>query len=273
MQLDRSNISNALSDTLTEDLGISKDDVNFGNQLQMIGIIVAEIPSNLLLQKLGAPIWLTGQVLLWGSVAFAQAWVTGKSSFYATRFLLGLLEGGYVPGGQYMLALFYRKRELALRTAVFYFGNYIATATGSLIAAGLLKMAGLQGMSGWQWLFLGESTTAVCSMDAANTSTVEGCFTFVIFIAFVLLLPRSPTHTRPIHGGFDLFTEKEKLIMTHRIAFDDDTRSEERARILCSDFCWRCLCNHRQPQMDPLWLVYHVGCGECADTGVERCLA
>ncbi|KAH6957832.1 major facilitator superfamily domain-containing protein [Ilyonectria sp. MPI-CAGE-AT-0026] len=154
LQLDRSNISNALTDTLTTDLGITSDDVNLGSQLMLIGIIVAEIPSNVLLQKLGAPIWLTFQMFVWGLIALTQAWCTNIHSFYATRFLLGLFEGGYIPGAQYMLALFYTRKELASRIAIFYFGNYSATATGSLIAAGVLQMAGINGLSGWQWLFI-----------------------------------------------------------------------------------------------------------------------
>lgn len=154
LQLDRSNIGNALTDTITTDLGITSDDVNLGSQLMLTGIIIAEIPSNLILQRLGAPVWLTLQMLIWGIIALTQSWCTNIQSFYATRFLLGVFEGGYVPGGQYMLALFYTRQELALRTAIFYFGNYSATATGSLIAAGVFKMAGLQGLSGWQWLFI-----------------------------------------------------------------------------------------------------------------------
>ncbi|OBS22652.1 hypothetical protein FPOA_08985 [Fusarium poae] len=120
----------------------------------MVGIIIAEIPSNIVLQKLGAPIWLTGQVLIWGTVALTQAWVTDIHSFFATRFLLGFFEAGFIPGAQYMLAVFYREKELALRTAIFYFGNYFATATGSLIAAGVLQMGAILGLAGWQWLFI-----------------------------------------------------------------------------------------------------------------------
>lgn len=157
LQLDRSNISNALTDTLTEDLGIISNDVNLGNQLMLAGIIIFELPSNILLQKVGAPIWLTAQMGIWGTIALTQAWCTNIHSFYATRFLLGAFEGGYVPGGQYMLSLFYTRKELALRTAIFYFGNYFATATGSLIAAGVLSLAGSNGLSGWQWLFIGKS--------------------------------------------------------------------------------------------------------------------
>ncbi|EAT89632.2 hypothetical protein SNOG_02901 [Parastagonospora nodorum SN15] len=150
--LDRGNISNALTDTITQDLGITNDDVNLGNQLMLAGIVVAELPSNMLLQKVGAPVWLTGQMGIWGTIALTQTWVTNKSSFFATRFILGVFEGGYVPGGQYMLSLFYTREELATRTAVFYFGNYFAAATGSLMAAGILKLAGTNGLSGWQWL-------------------------------------------------------------------------------------------------------------------------
>ncbi|KAJ3511781.1 hypothetical protein NM208_g15392 [Fusarium decemcellulare] len=214
LQLDRSNISNALTDTLTTDLGITKDDVNLGDQLMMAGIIIAEIPSNIILQRLGAPIWLTGQVLIWGTIALVQAWITDASSFFATRFLLGLFEAGFIPGGQYMLALFYREKELALRTSIFYFGNYFATATGSLIAAGVLQMGGMGGLAGWQWLFV-----------------IEGAFTLLVFIIFILFLPRSPAHTKPIHGRFDLFSSRQREIMHGRILREDVSKSEARARV------------------------------------------
>lgn len=76
LQLDRSNISNALTDTITTDLGITSDDVNLGSQLMLAGIVIAELPSNIILQKLGAPIWLTAQMFIWGLIALTQAWCT-----------------------------------------------------------------------------------------------------------------------------------------------------------------------------------------------------
>ncbi|KAH8656927.1 major facilitator superfamily domain-containing protein [Ilyonectria robusta] len=217
LQLDRSNISNALTDTLTTDLGITSDDVNLGSQLMLIGIIVAEIPSNVLLQKLGAPIWLTFQMFVWGLIALTQAWCTNIHSFYATRFLLGLFEGGYIPGAQYMLALFYTRKELASRTAIFYFGNYSATATGSLIAAGVLQMAGINGLSGWQWLFI-----------------LEGALTLLVFVCFVAFLPRSPAHTAPIHGRWDFFTARERIILRSRVVAEDESKGEDKASITIS---------------------------------------
>lgn len=157
LQLDRSNISNALTDTITTDLGITTDQVSSGSQLLAAGIVIAEIPSNLILQKLGASVWLTFLLCIWGTISLTQAYVTNIHGFYATRFLLGMSEGGYIPGAQYVLALFYKEDELAMRTAIFYFGNYFSTATGSLIAAGILKMGGIHGLAGWQWLFISKS--------------------------------------------------------------------------------------------------------------------
>jgi hypothetical protein len=174
LQLDRSNIGNALTDTIVQDLEITTDDVNLGNQLMLAGIVIAEIPSNIILQRLGAPVWLTIQMLIWGMIALTQAWCTNMHSFLATRFLLGLFEGGYIPGAQYMLALFYTRDELALRTAVFYFGNYSATACGSLIAAGVLQMGGINGLSGWQWLFISKTLPTRCSRTNLTTDYSRG---------------------------------------------------------------------------------------------------
>lgn len=156
LQLDRSNISNALTSTITTDLGISSDTINAGNQLQIAAIIIFEIPSNIILQKFGAPIWITGQCLLWGAISTFQAFIKNQSQFYATRFLLGMFEAGYIPGSMFVIALFYKRAELAKRTAIFYVGNYFAAGTGSLIAAGIFQISGRNGLSGWQWLFLSE---------------------------------------------------------------------------------------------------------------------
>ncbi|KAJ5093565.1 major facilitator superfamily domain-containing protein [Penicillium angulare] len=214
LQLDRSDISNALSDTITEDLHITSDDVNFGSQLSLIGIVIAEIPANIILQKLGASVWLTFQMLVWGLVALTQSWCTNIHSFYATRFLLGLFEGGYIPGAQYTLALFYTRKELARRTSIFYFGNYGATAIGSLLAAGVVQMAGLKGLSGWQWLFI-----------------LEGTLTLLVFVFFVAFLPASPSKTAPLHRRWDFFSERERLILCARVVADDESKATDKARM------------------------------------------
>lgn len=154
LQLDRSNISNALTSTIREDINVTSAEISAGNQLQLAGIIIAEIPANLLLQKVGTSLWLTIQCLCWGLVGVFQAFITNKSSYYATRFLLGIFEAGYIPGCMLLMSLFYKRQEIAVRTAVLYLGNYFSAGTGSLIASGVLQLAGTHGLAGWQWLFI-----------------------------------------------------------------------------------------------------------------------
>ncbi|KAH8886296.1 alternative sulfate transporter [Thozetella sp. PMI_491] len=212
LQLDRSNISNALTSTITKDLGVTTSEISSGNQLQLAGIIIAEIPANMLLQKVGTSLWLTIQCICWGLVGVFQAFISNKASFYATRFLLGLFEAGYIPGSLLLMSLFYTRKEAAVRCAVFYFGNNFATGTGSLIAAGILQMAGRHGLGGWQWLFI-----------------LDGSCTIVMAIAFFFLLPASPLRTLPLSRikAFDFFSDRDRHIMHSRIVLDDPNKKSD----------------------------------------------
>ncbi|KAJ3474129.1 hypothetical protein NLG97_g9977 [Lecanicillium saksenae] len=219
LQFDRVNIGNALTNSLKEDLSLSLGQVNVGTQIFQVGIIVSEIPANIILQKLGARVWLTALLAIWGTITLAQAWMTNVHSFYGTRFLLGLFEGGFIPGSQYVLALFYKSDELALRTAIFYTGNYAAAGTGSLIAAGILKMDGTSNLAGWQWIFI-----------------LEGIFTILVSAAFLLLMPESVSKTRPMHGMFDLFNEDERTVLARRIAGAGAPTREAKATMTLTAF-------------------------------------
>ncbi|RDW60278.1 hypothetical protein BP5796_11884 [Coleophoma crateriformis] len=128
LQLDRSNIDNALTASIVKDLKLaSSNSISSGNQIQTATIIAYEIPSNILLQKVRGPIWNTFEIMICVSVALFQAFMTNKSSYYATRFLLGLFEAGFIPACQFMMGVFYNRDELAIRTTIFYIGNYFAT--------------------------------------------------------------------------------------------------------------------------------------------------
>ena len=104
----------------------------------------------MILSRVGAPIWLTFECFAWGMVATFQAFIRNKSSFYATRFLLGTFEAGYLAGSLLVIGTFYTKRETALRMSVLYAGNYLAAGTSSLIAAGVFKLDGAAGLHDWQ---------------------------------------------------------------------------------------------------------------------------
>lgn len=98
LQIDRGNISAALTSTITKDLNVTTNQINIGTQLLSAGIVITEIPSNIILQRLGPQVWLSAQLVAWGLVGTFQAFVKTYPAYLATRLLLGLLEGGFIPG-------------------------------------------------------------------------------------------------------------------------------------------------------------------------------
>lgn len=154
LQLDRSNAGNALTDKFLVDVGITQNQFNIGTQLLNAGIVLLEIPSNLVLYRVGPKAWIGTQIFLWGLVATFQAFQKGLGAFLATRLLLGLCESGFIPGSLFTISQWYRAHELSRRYAFFFLGNGVATAAGGLIAYGVLHMRGVAGLAGWQWLFI-----------------------------------------------------------------------------------------------------------------------
>lgn len=212
LQLDKTNISSAMTTNFVHDIGITNNVVNAGNQLQLAAIVAFEIPSNMILSRLGAPTWLSLECLAWGLVALFQAFVTNKRSFYATRFLLGTFEAGYLAGSLFVLGTFYTKSETATRMTVLYSANYLAAGTSSLIAAGVFQLGGTAGLHDWQWLFV-----------------IDGLFTVLVAAVLFLALPGRPQWTRPCAGlaALDVFSDGERDIMTRRVALEDEHRAVE----------------------------------------------
>ncbi|KAL1850945.1 hypothetical protein Plec18170_006782 [Paecilomyces lecythidis] len=131
--------------------------------------------------------------------------MTNRASFYATRALIGLFEGGFIPGTILFASYFYKTKELAVRLAFFWSTLNVARIISSLLAAGILEMRGVGGKSGWFWLFL-----------------IEGLLTFVIgFISF-LYLPSSPTNTKSFLCRRPWYTERQEVIM--RLLRDDASK-------------------------------------------------
>jgi predicted MFS family arabinose efflux permease len=98
LQMDRGNISAVLTSTITKDLNITTNQINIGTQLLSAGIVLSEIPSNIIMQRLGPRVWLSGQLFAWGLVATFQAFVQSYPAYLVTRILLGFCEGGFIPG-------------------------------------------------------------------------------------------------------------------------------------------------------------------------------
>ena len=154
LQFDRTNISNALTDTLRTDINIGNDNINLAQTLFTVGFIITEIPFNIISKRIGPERFLPITMVLWGIVTWSQIFVKNASGLYAARFFVGALEGGYIPGFALYISRYYTNRELGLRFALFWASNSIAGALAGPLAIGLLSLRGRGGLAGWQWLFL-----------------------------------------------------------------------------------------------------------------------
>lgn len=154
LQFDRTNISNALTDTLRTDINVGNENINLAQTLFTVGFIITEIPFNIISKRIGPERFLPITMVLWGIVTWSQIFVKNASGLYAARFFVGALEGGYIPGFALYISRYYTNRELGLRFALFWASNSIAGALAGPLAIGLLSLRGRGGLAGWQWLFL-----------------------------------------------------------------------------------------------------------------------
>lgn len=158
--LDRVNIGFAAL-TMNKDLGFSSSVFGFGAGIFFIGYFLFEVPSNLVLEKVGARLWIARVMITWGLISGAMAFVQGETSFYVLRFLLGAAEAGFFPGIILYLSYWFPARHRAGVTAFFMAAAPISTALGSPVSAALLQMHGIWGFAGWQWLFIIEAIPAL----------------------------------------------------------------------------------------------------------------
>jgi len=158
--IDRVNIGFA-SLTMNKDIGLSPTVYGFGAGIFFWGYFLFEVPSNIILHKVGARIWIARVMITWGLVSAAMAFVQGPTSFYVLRFLLGVAEAGFFPGIILYLSYWFPARQRAAVTALFMAAAPLSTVLGSPVSGALLEMDGMLGFKGWQWLFVLEALPAV----------------------------------------------------------------------------------------------------------------
>jgi ACS family tartrate transporter-like MFS transporter len=158
--LDRTNVAMAKLQMLG-DTGISEYAYGVGAGLFFLGYFLFEVPSNLILEKVGARIWLTRIMVTWGLISGAMMFVRGTQSFYALRFLLGLAEAGFFPGIVLYLTYWIPSSRRAGVMAAFLTSTAISGVLGNPLAGLLMKMNGIGGLHGWQWLFVIEGIIPV----------------------------------------------------------------------------------------------------------------
>ncbi|KAI7701947.1 MFS general substrate transporter, partial [Hortaea werneckii] len=238
LQLDRGNISQALSDNLLDDLGLTTNDYNTGQTIFYLTFLFAELPSQLISKKIGPDNWIPIQMVSWSLVASMQAFLSGRSSFWTCRALLGLIEGGFIPDNILYLSYWYTGPELPIRLSFFWVSYQTTSIISAFMAFGILHMRGINGLEGWRWLF-----------------ALEGMLTGIIGIVSYFYIPPSPTQTASrFRGKHGWFNEREEKILVNRVLRDDPSKGDMHNRqALTLGMFWECLCDWH------MWPIYLIG--------------
>jgi ACS family tartrate transporter-like MFS transporter len=158
--LDRINVGFAALQ-MNQALGFSATTYGFGAGIFFLSYVLFEIPSNVILARVGARLWIARIMITWGLVSSAMMFVRSASGFYTLRFLLGLAEAGFFPGMIFYLTRWFPARERARTIAAFMTATLVAGVIGGPISGALLSLHDANGLAGWQWLFLVEGVPAV----------------------------------------------------------------------------------------------------------------
>ena len=158
--LDRVNVSFA-SLQMNSALGFSSQIYALGAGIFFIGYFLFEVPSNLILHRVGARLWMARILITWGIISSAMMFVKGTTSFYVLRFLLGVAEAGFFPGMILYLTYWFPRHARGRAVGRFMTATAVASAVGGPLSGLLLELDGWHGLSGWQWLFLVEGLPAV----------------------------------------------------------------------------------------------------------------
>jgi MFS transporter, ACS family, tartrate transporter len=158
--LDRINVGFAALQ-MNESLGFSATTYGFGAGIFFLSYTLFEIPSNVILARIGARVWIARIMVSWGVVSAAMMFVRTAPAFYTLRFLLGAAEAGFFPGIIFYLTRWFPGRERARTVAAFMTATLVAGVIGGPLSGALLSMHGVGGLAGWQWLFLLEGIPAV----------------------------------------------------------------------------------------------------------------
>lgn len=158
--IDKSNISVAALQ-MNAELGLSARMYGIGVGLFFLTYILLEVPSSLILSRVGARRWIARIMITWGIVAAGMSLIQSANQLYAMRLLLGAAEAGFTPGIIYYLSQWYPRSDRAKAMSFFYIGAALASVIGLPLSGAFLHLDGFFGVSGWRWLFLLEGLPAV----------------------------------------------------------------------------------------------------------------
>jgi MFS transporter, ACS family, tartrate transporter len=158
--LDRYNVSIAAL-TMNKDLSLSTSAYGLAAGAYFWSYVLCQVPANLMLRKLGARVWLSIIMAVWGIASASTALVTGETSFVTARVILGIAEAGYFPGVTYFMTCWFPSRYRGRMMGFFFAASAISSVIGAPLSGNILLLNGWFGLAGWQWIFLMEGTPAV----------------------------------------------------------------------------------------------------------------
>ena len=208
--LDRVNIGFARLQ-MQADLGLSDTAYGIGAGMFFVGYFFFEVPSNLLMRRVGARIWIARIMILWGAISSAMMFTNSQGAFYALRFLLGIAEAGFFPGVLLYLNYWYPSHRQSRAIAWLLAAPPLSFELGAPVSGAIMQsFGGLHGLYDWQWLFL---------LEAAPAIVLGGC---------VLLY---------LDNGIDgaaWLTADERSLLKDRLARETATKRDHSLRVLLS---------------------------------------
>lgn len=207
LNFDRYNLGQALADNFLKDGGMTTNDYNIGQTINLVCFLAAELPSQLVLKKLGPEIWIPIQMIAWSMVLMSQAAITNKTGFFITRALLGAFQGGFIADVCLWMSYFYTGPELPLRMGLFYISNPLTQVLLALASLGLLRISTHALPHGWQWMFI-----------------VEGVGTLIVGIVAFFQMPPSVVTTKTWYRPKGWYTDREEKILVNKVLRDDPSK-------------------------------------------------
>ncbi len=215
--LDRVNVGFAKLQMIDE-LKFSETVYGLGAGIFFIGYFLCEVPSNIILHKVGARVWIGRIMITWGILSAAMMYVTSPTMFYVMRFALGVAEAGFFPGIILYLTYWYPAQRRGRMTAMFMTAIALSGVIGGPLSGAIMKHAhGINGLSGWQWMFL-----------------LEGLPSVVLGVAVIFLL-------KDRIADAQWLTEDEKALLVRNIAAEDSAKEDHNVlAVMSSGRVWLC---------------------------------
>jgi sugar phosphate permease len=214
--LDRVNVGFAKLQMAT-DLSFSDTVYGAGAGIFFIGYFFFEVPSNIILSRVGAKIWIARIMILWGLISAAMMFTNSEMTFYILRFLLGVAEAGFFPGIILYLTYWYTRTHRAKMVAAFMTAIALAGVIGGPVSGWILNaLGGVAGLKGWQWLYL-----------------VEGMPSVLVGVGVLLYLDDNPAKSKWL-------TPEEKGLLLQRLEEEEQVRRRRESRATVSERLQQC---------------------------------